>query len=157
MLRFSPPHYRYALAGILVATLCASLTACSDGISDEDVSFVGAGMPSEFISMRMYGAVPDSAPVGGGSERTTGRLRQGCQATIRAGDREVRETVILEDVPGPSFDLDVARASDGWKVSSDGLTPPNTDTGAFRTRFTTCVNAIRDKFAAEPEKAPFNK
>ncbi|MFM0500811.1 hypothetical protein [Paraburkholderia caffeinilytica] len=78
-------------------------------------------------------------------------------AIIRAEGRHVRETVILEEEPGPAFDLDVARTSDGWNVTSDGLTPPSIDSVGFRTRFTHCVNAIRDKYAAEPEKAPFNK
>jgi DNA-binding Lrp family transcriptional regulator len=31
-----------------------------------------------------------------------------------------------------------------------------TKVDGFRTRFTRCVNALRDKYAAEPEKAPFS-
>jgi hypothetical protein len=157
MLRHVSPSLRYALAGVLLASISGLLTACSDDISDTDIAFVTAGTPSQFQSLRMYGAVPNSAPIGGGSARTTGRLRQACQATILAAGREERVTVILENVPGSPFDLDATRTSDGWNVTSDGLTPPSTDPVAFRTRFATCVDAIRDKFAAEPEKAPFHK
>ncbi|MGA7781210.1 MAG: hypothetical protein WCA85_26375 [Paraburkholderia sp.] len=76
-------------------------------------------------------------------------------AIIRSQGRDVRETVILEDDPGASFDLDVARTFSGWHVTSDGLAPPSADSIAFRTQFTNCVSAVQDKYAAEPEKAPF--
>jgi hypothetical protein len=140
----------------MLAAISSLVTGCSDGISDTDVAFVTAGTPPQFETLRMYGAAPDSVGPNGGKAHIAGGLRQGCQAIIRAGTREVRETVILEDEPGASFDLDATRTADGWTVTSDGLTPPSTDPVGFRTRFTHCVNAIRDKYAAEPEKAPFN-
>ncbi|PQV44377.1 hypothetical protein [Paraburkholderia sp. BL21I4N1] len=155
MLRPILPSSRHALACFTLAAMAGGLTACSDGMSDTDIAFVTAGTPAPFQSIRMYGAVPENMAPGLGNTHATGRLRQACQAIIRAEGRDVRETVILEDEPGESFDLDATRTADGWTVTSDGLRPPSVDPVGFRTRFTTCVNAIRDKYAAEPEKAPF--
>lgn len=155
MLRHTFPRSQRAFACLMLAAIAGGLTACSDGMSDTDIAFVTAGTPAQFQSIRMYGAVPENLAPGAGNTKTTGRLRQACQAIIRAGGRDVRETVILEDEPGESFDLDATRTADGWTVTSDGLRPPSVDPVGFRTRFTTCVNAIRDKYAAEPEKAPF--
>ncbi|CAE6733529.1 hypothetical protein R69658_01926 [Paraburkholderia aspalathi] len=157
MPRYATSSLRRASAGVMLAAISTLVTGCSDGISEADAAFVTTGTPPQFESMRMYGAAPDNPAPGSGNTHAPGGLRQGCMAIIRAGGRDVRETVILENEPGPSFDLDVIRTSDGWSVTSDGLTPPSTDPVGFRTRFTHCVNAIRDKYAAEPEKAPFNK
>lgn len=156
MLRHDTSSLRYTCAGIMLAAISSLISGCSDGISETDVAFVTAGTPPQFITMRMYGAAPDNVAPNSGKAHISGGLRQGCQAIIRAGSREVRETVILEDEPGASFDLDAIRTEDGWKVTTEGLTPPSTDPVGFRTRFTHCVNAIRDKYAAEPEKAPFS-
>lgn len=154
MPRHDTSNRRRAFVGIMLATISSLITGCSEGISEADVAFVTAGTPPQFESLRMYGAPPDNiAPAS--SAHAPMQLHQGCQAIIQAGGREVRETVILEDEPGASFDLDVARASNGWNVTSDGLRPPSADPVGFRTRFTACVNALRDKYAAEPEKAPF--
>lgn len=155
MPRYASSSFRRASAGILLAAISSLVAGCSDGISETDAAFVTAGTPPQFETLRMYGAASDNYAPGSGAH-AAGRLHQGCMAIIRAAGRDVRETVILEDEPGPSFDLDVTRTSDGWSVTSDGLTPPSTDPVGFRTRFTHCVNAIRDKYAAEPEKAPFN-
>ncbi|WGS54262.1 hypothetical protein LFL96_24885 [Paraburkholderia sp. D15] len=155
MLRHTFSSHRRAVVSILLATSAGALSGCSDSMSDADIAFVTANMPPQFQSMRMYGAVPDNAPLGSSNSHTTGRLRQACQAIIRAQGQDVRQTVILEDEPGDSFDFDATRTSDGLNVTSDGLRPPSVDPVGFRTRFTTCVNAIRDKYAAEPEKAPF--
>lgn len=156
MLCHDTSSFRYAFAGIMLAAISSLVTGCSEGISEADAAFVTAGTPPQFESLRMYGAAPESIAPGSGNAHAVGGLRQGCQATIRAGGREVREMVILENEPGASFDLDIVRTSDGWKVTSDGLNPPSVDPVGFRTRFTHCVNAIRDKYAAEPDKAPFN-
>lgn len=156
MLRHDTSSLRRAFAGIMLAAISSVVTGCSDGISNADVAFVTAGTPPQFEALRMYGAVPDNIPLGSSSARTAGRLHQGCQAIIRSENRDERVTVILEDESGASFDLDVTRTPNGWNVTSDGLRPPSADPVSFRTRFTTCVNAIRDKYAAEPEKAPFN-
>lgn len=156
MPRYATSNLRRASAGIMLAAISSLVTGCSDGISETDVAFVTTGTPPQFESLRMYGAASDNFAPGSGGTHAPGRLHQGCMAIIRAAGRDVRETVILEDEPGPSFDLDVTRTSDGWDVTSDGLTPPSTDPVGFRTRFTHCVNAIRDKYAAEPDKAPFN-
>ncbi|MFM0206954.1 hypothetical protein PQQ96_06050 [Paraburkholderia sediminicola] len=139
----------------MLAAISSLITGCSDGIAEADVAFVTAGTPAQFESLRMYGAVPDNIPLGSSNAHAAGRLHQGCQAIISVDGRDVPVTVILENDQGASFDLDVTRTSDGWKVTSDGLRPPSTDPVGFRTRFTTCVNALRDKYAAEPEKAPF--
>ncbi|WP_233808026.1 hypothetical protein [Paraburkholderia sp. HP33-1] len=155
MLRHDTSSLRHAFTGIMLVAISWLVTGCSDGISEADVAFVTAGTPPQFESLRMYGAAPDSIAPGRGNAHTAGGLHQGCQAIIRSGGRVVRETVIFEDAPGISFDLDVTRTPNGWNVTSDGLTPPSTDPVGFRTRFTNCVNAIRDKYAAEPEKAPF--
>ncbi|CAE6739149.1 hypothetical protein [Paraburkholderia haematera] len=155
MLRHDISSLRRTLAGIMLAAISGLVAGCSHGMSDAEIAFVTAGTPAQFEALRMYGAAPDNVAPGSGNAHVTGGLRQGCQAIIRAGGRDERVTVILEDERGTSFDLDVNRTSDGLKVTSDGLTPPSTDPVAFRTRFTHCVNAIRDKYAAEPEKAPF--
>ncbi|NPT61914.1 hypothetical protein [Paraburkholderia elongata] len=139
----------------MLAAISSLVTGCSSGISEADVAFVAAGTPAQFEALRMYGAAPDNIAPGSGNAHAPGGLRQGCQAIIRSESHDVRETVILEDEPGSSFDLDVTRTSNGLKVTSDGLTPPSVDPVGFRTRFTHCVNAIRDRYAAEPEKAPF--
>ncbi|WP_147394065.1 hypothetical protein [Paraburkholderia sp. BL23I1N1] len=138
----------------MLAAISSLITGCSDGMADADVAFVSAGTPPQFETLRMYGAAPDNVAPGGGAH-VQGGLRQGCQAIIRSAGNEERVTVILEGEPGIPFDLDVTRTSNGWNVTSNGLTPPSTDPVAFRTRFTHCVNAIRDKYAAEPAKAPF--
>ncbi|MFM0040996.1 hypothetical protein PQR05_09280 [Paraburkholderia sediminicola] len=156
MLRHHTSSLRHALAGILLAAISTLLTGCSDEIADADVAFVIAATPPQFESLRMYGAAPESVATGSRNTHAPGKLHQGCLAIISAEGREVRETVILEDEAGTPFDLDVTRTSDGWNVTSDGLTPPSADPVAFRTRFTSCVNAIRDKYAADPEKAPFH-
>lgn len=156
MPRHQTSRRRSTFAGIILAAISSLVTGCSDGISETDVAFVAAGTPPQFETMRMYGAAPDTIAVNGSKGHIAGGLRQGCQAIIRSGSREVRETVIFEDEPGAPFDLDATRTADGWNVTSDGLTPPSTDPVGFRTRFTRCVNAIRDKYAAEPEKAPFD-
>jgi hypothetical protein len=148
--------FRRAFAGFVLAAISCLISGCSDGISDSDVAFVTAATPPQFQSLRMYGAAANSAPLGSSGVHAAGGLHQGCQAVISAGGREIRETVILEDEPGANFDLDATRTADGWNVTSDGLTPPSTDPVGFRTRFTRCVNALRDKYAAEPEKAPFS-
>jgi hypothetical protein len=155
MLRHQTPSLRRTFTGIVLAAISSLVTGCSDRISESDVAFVTVGTPSQFESLRMFGAAPESIGQSLGKAHAPGRLHQGCQAIIRAAGHDVRETVILEDEPGASFDLDVTRTSDGWNVTSDGLTPPSADPVGFRTRFTHCVNAIRDRYAAEPEKAPF--
>jgi hypothetical protein len=139
----------------MLAAISSLVTGCSDGIAEADAAFVAAGTPPQFESLRMYGAVPDNIAPGSGNAHAPSRLHQGCQAIIRVDGRDVPETVILEDESGATFDLDVTRTSNGWNVTSDGLRPPSADPVGFRTRFTTCVNALRDKYAAEPEKAPF--
>jgi hypothetical protein len=156
MLRHHTSSLRHALAGILLAAISTLLTGCSDEIAEADVAFVTAATPPQFESLRMYGAAPESVGTGSRNTHAPGPLHQGCLAIIRAEGRDVRETVILEDESGTPFDLDVTRTSDGWNVTSNGLTPPSADPVAFRTRFTSCVNAIRDKYAADPEKAPFS-
>lgn len=149
--------FRHALAGIMLAAIFTLLTGCSDEIAEDDVAFVTAATPPQFESLRMYGAAPESIATGSRStQHSPGKLHQGCLAIILDRGHEVRESVILEDESGIPFDLDVTRTSDGWNVTSDGLTPPSADPVAFRTRFTTCVNAIRDKYAADPDKAPFS-
>lgn len=150
MSRHRPSRFRLTFAGITAAVIFSTVTGCSDGISEADVAFVSAETPSQFESLRMYSAAPPS-----GNAHLPGRLHQGCMAIIRSQGRDVRETVILEDDPGASFDLDVARTFSGWHVTSDGLAPPSADSIAFRTQFTNCVSAVQDKYAAEPEKAPF--
>lgn len=155
MLRHDTSSLRHAFTGIMLAAISCLVTGCSDGISEADVAFVTARTPPQFESLRMYGAAPDSIAPGSGNAHTSGRLHQGCQAIIRSRGRHVREVVIFEDEPGTPFDLDVTRTPNGWSVTSDGLTPPSADPVGFRTRFTSCVNAIRDKYAAEPEEAPF--
>ncbi|WP_230559427.1 hypothetical protein [Paraburkholderia translucens] len=139
----------------MFAAICCLLTGCGDGISEADVAFVTAGTPPQFESLRMYGAAPDNIAPGSGNPHISGGLHQGCQAIIHTRGGEVRETVIFEDEQGTAFDLDVTRTPNGWNVTSEGLTPPSADPVGFRTRFTNCVNAIRDKYAAEPDKAPF--
>lgn len=156
MLRHETSSFRRAFAGIMLAAISSLISGCSDGISDGDAAFVTAGMPSQFQSLRMYGSAPENTVVGSSNARGAGRLHQACQAIVRGGGRDVRETVILEDEQGTNFDLEVTRTADGLSVTSDGLTPLSSDPVGFRTRFTRCVNAIRDKYAAEPEKAPFS-
>jgi hypothetical protein len=60
--------------------------------------------------------------------------------------------VILDNESVEYFDLDVARTSSGWSVTTDGLAAPSDNSAGLRTQFTNCVTAINDKFRAEPEK-----
>ncbi|RDJ97552.1 hypothetical protein [Paraburkholderia lacunae] len=137
---------------IVLVALIGALAGCSNGVSDADVNFVAAAMPSQFESFRMYNIASDSGgPVGAHAHRP-GRLQQGCEAIIRSASGHLRETVILESGSAQSFDLDAVRTSSGWTVTSDGLAPPSDNSGVFRTRFMNCVSAIEDKFRAEPEK-----
>lgn len=86
--------HRRVLVSILLAASGGALSGCSDSISDADVAFVTANMPAQFQTLRMYGAVPDNVAFGTSGAHATGRLRQACQAMIRAQGRDVRETVI---------------------------------------------------------------
>ena len=145
------------IARFALAVLIGALAGCSDGISESDVQFVVAGMPSQFQSMRMYHTVPDdAAPFGSSAPHVALQLQQGCEAILRVAGGEKRVTVILDSGKAASFDLDAVRAADGWNVTSDGLSPPSDNPVAFRTQFTNCVSAIQDKYRAEPEKAPFS-
>jgi hypothetical protein len=137
---------------IILTALIGCLPGCSNGVSDSDVKFIAAGMPPHFESFRMYSAAPDgSGPVSGYAHRPV-RLQQGCQAIILSAGGRFRESVILQSESAESFDLDVVHTADGWTVTSDGLAPPSADSAGLRTQFMKCVNAIEDKFRAEPEK-----
>jgi hypothetical protein len=137
---------------IMLAALVGCLPGCSNGVSDSDAKFVAAAMPPQFESFRMYSAVPDSGgPIGAHAHRPA-RLHQGCQAIIQSVGGRFRESVILENESAQSFDLDVDRTASGWTVTSDGLFAPSDDSAGLRTQFTNCVNALEDKFRAEPEK-----
>lgn len=137
---------------IMLAALVGCLSGCSNGVSDSDAKFVAAGMPPQFESFRMYSAAPDiGGPIGAHAHHSA-RLHQACQAIIQSAGGRFRESVILENESAQSFDLDVERTASGWTVASDGLLAPSDDSAGLRTQFTNCVNALEDKFRAEPEK-----
>jgi hypothetical protein len=142
---------------IALAALIGILASCGDSISDSDVQFVASAMPSQFESLRMYHTAPEDAAPFGSSARAHAPvgLQQGCEAILHVAGGEKREVVILDSGKAASFDLDAIRTSDGWNVTSDGLSPPSDNPVAFRTQLTNCVSAIQDKYRAEPEKAPF--
>ncbi|MGF6725450.1 hypothetical protein P3T43_004828 [Paraburkholderia sp. GAS41] len=146
------------VARLKLVVLLGTLAGCSDGISQSDVQFVVAALPSQFVSLRMYHTAPDNAPAFGSSApRVPMRLQQGCEAILHLPGGDRREAVILDTGNDASFDLDAIRTADGWNVTSDGLAPPGDNPVAFRTRFTSCLSAIEDKYRAEPNKAPFSE
>jgi hypothetical protein len=147
---------RQVFTRITLAAFICALAGCSDSVSEADVQFVIGAMPPQFQSLRMYHTVPENAAPFGSSAHGPVQLQQGCEAILLVSGGQKRETVILESNTAASFDLDAIRTADGWKVTSDGLSPPSDNPVAFRTQFTNCVSAIEDKYRSEPEPAPFS-
>lgn len=144
---------RHGLTAIAAVGLIGSIAGCDNGISAVDAQFVAASMPSEFEALRMYGAAKEN-PLRDPNAGARSQLKQGCQATIRTATGYEEEMLVLDDQGAPAFDLDVTRTSRGWDVTSNGLSLPQDNPNAFRTKFIKCVAAIKDKYRAEPEKAP---
>jgi hypothetical protein len=139
-------------AGVLAAFVTL-LTGCWNNVSQADEEFVAATMPAQFESFGMYneGWTPSSQGSGGASSIA----RQGCWAIIHAGHRETREAVVLENVTGRPFNIDAKRTASGWTVTSQDIASETGGSTGFREFVTSCVNAIQDKFRANPESAPF--
>lgn len=143
---------RAVFVSLIVMVTIGALDGCGDEVSDADVAFVAAMTPAQFESLRMYNAPPDNVTSGAGYLSPPARLQQGCEAIIRSSSGPVREAVILESVSAASFDLDAVRKTDGWAVTSDDFAPPSANPVEFRSRFTSCVSAIQDKYLADPDK-----
>jgi hypothetical protein len=142
---------RRGLTAIAAVLSIGAIAGCDDGISAVDAQFVAASMPSDFESLRMYAAAQEN-PLLERSAGTRSQLKQGCQGTIRTSTGYEEEMLVLDDQSAPPFDLDVTRTSGGFDVKSNGLSLPQDNPNAFRTKFIRCVAAIKDKYRAEPEK-----
>ncbi|MEX3942103.1 MULTISPECIES: hypothetical protein [Paraburkholderia] len=142
--------FRSHCARITLAAYVAILAGCGNAVSDSDIQFVTAAMPSQFEAFRMYGAVPfrDGSP--GLSAHAPARLQQGCEAVVRAAKGSFRESVVLDSESAEYFELDVSRTSDGWTVTTDSLSAPSGNSVGLRTQFTNCLTAIKDKLRAQP-------
>ncbi|WP_321962221.1 hypothetical protein [Paraburkholderia sp. J7] len=139
-------------ARVTLAALIGVLAGCGNAISDSDVQFVTAAMPTQFEAFRMYGAVPVRDGSNGLSSHGPARLQQGCEAVIHSPRGAYRESVVLDGGSAEYFELDVSRTPDGWVVTTDGLAEPSSNSVGLRTQFTNCLTAIKDKLRAQPDK-----
>ena len=136
---------------VALAALVGVLAGCGNAISDSDIQFVTAAMPTQFEAFRMYGAIPvrDGSP--GLSTHGPARLQQGCEAVVRSPRGAFRESVVLDSESAEYFELDVSRTPGGWAVTTDGLAEPSSNSVGLRSQFTNCLTAIKDKLRAQPD------